>query len=100
MIADRGLEVAPKTYDCLSILFDGMEDMTLYTNKSFQNGSAARKVLEYNLADQAAADRAEVLEAIARGESLEEASADYVSDGAFEEWYGAFCEALRTAAGK
>ena len=36
----------------------------------------------------------------AQGESLEEASADYVSDGAFEEWYGAFCEALRAAAGK
>ena len=57
-------------------------------------------MLEYHLADQASADRAEVLEAIARGESLEEASADYVSDGAFEEGYGAFCEALCTAAGK
>ena len=100
VIADQGLSVSPKTYDCLTILFDGMEDMTLYTNKSFQNGSAARKVLEYHLADRAAADRAVVLEAIAQGESLEEASADYVSDGAFEEWYGAFCEALRAAAGK
>ena len=77
-----------------------LEGMNLYTNKSFQNGSAARKVLEYHLADRAAADRAVVLEAIAQGESLEEASADYVSDGAFEEWYGAFCEALRAAAGK
>ena len=100
VIADRGLEVAPKTYDCLSILFDGMEDMTLYTNKSFQNGSAARKVLEYNLADQAAADRAEVLEAIAQGESLEEAAADYVSEAAFEQWYTSFCAALNAAAGR
>ena len=41
-----------------------------------------------------------VLEAMAQGESLETASADYVSDSAFEEWYGAFCEALQAAAGK
>ena len=100
VIADQGLTVSPKTYDCLTTIFSEMEGMNLYTNKSFQNGSAARKVLEYHLADRAAADRAVVLEAIAQGESLEEASADYVSDGAFEEWYGAFCEALRAAAGK
>ena len=74
--------------------------MTLYANKSFENGTAARKVLEYHLADRASADRASVLEAIAGGESLEEASADYVSDSAFEEWYGAFCEALNAAAAK
>ena len=100
VIADQGLTVSPKTYDCLTTIFSEMEGMNLYTNKSFQNGSAARKVLEYHLADRAAADRAVVLEAIAQGESLEEASADYVSDSAFEEWYGAFCEALRAAAGK
>ena len=100
VIADQGLTVSPKTYDCLTTIFGEMEGMNLYTNKSFQNGSAARKVLEYHLADRASADRASVLEAIARGESLEEASADYVSDSAFEEWYGAFCEALQAAAGK
>lgn len=100
VIADQGLTVSPKTYDCLTAIFDGMEGMTLYTNKSFENGYAARKVLEYHLADRAAADRTAVLEAIARGESLEEASADYVSDDAFADWYGDFCQALRDAAGK
>ena len=100
VIADQGLTVSPKTYDCLTTIFSEMEGMNLYTNKSFQNGSAARKVLEYHLADRAAADRAVVLEAIAQGESLEEASADYVSDGAFEEWYGAFCQALNNAVGR
>ena len=74
--------------------------MTLYTNKSFRNGSAARKVLEYNLSDQAAADRAEIAQAMARGMSLEEASADYVSDAAFEQWYEAFCGALSAAVNK
>jgi multiple sugar transport system substrate-binding protein len=98
VIAGQGLEVAPKTYDCLSTIFSEMEDMTLYTNKSFKNGSAARKVLEYHLADQAAADRAAVLEAIAQGAGLEEAAAPYVTDSAFDAWYEDFCAALHAAA--
>jgi multiple sugar transport system substrate-binding protein len=100
VIADQGLSVSPKTYDCLTTIFEELEEMTLYTNKSFQNGSAARKVLEYHLADRAAEDRAGVLEAIALGKSLEEASAEYVSDGAFEDWYSAFCQALNNAVGR
>lgn len=99
-IADLELSVAPKTYDCLATVFEEMEGVTLYTNKSFQNGSAARKVLEYNLSDQAAADRAEIVQAMAQGMSLEEASADYVSDAAFEQWYEAFCGALSAAVNK
>ena len=90
VIAGQGLEVAPKTYDCLTTIFSEMEDMTLYTNKSFKNGSAARKVLEYHLADRAAADRAAVLEAIAQ--------APYVTDSAFDAWYEDFCAALHAAA--
>ena len=97
VIEDQSLEVAPKTYDCLALVFREMEDMTLYTNKSFENGSAARRVLEYHLADRAAEDRAGVTAALERGVSLEEASAPYVTEEAFEEWYSAFCQALESA---
>lgn len=97
VIANQGLSVVPKTYDCLTSIFNEMDGMTLYTNKSFQNGSAARKVLEYNLADRAAEDRAAVAAALARGESLDEASAPYVTDEAFENWYNSFCDALNAA---
>ncbi len=100
IIADKGLEVAPKTYDCLTTIFKEMDNMTLYTNKSFENGSAARKVLEYNLADKAAKDRAEVEAALEQGKSLEEASAVYVTDEAFEEWYNSFCDSLNSVVGK
>ena len=100
VIAEQGLEVAPKTYDCLVSVFKAMDDMTLYTNKSFQNGSAARKVLEYHLADKAAADRAAVEEALAQGKSLEEAAGGYVTEEAFEEWYEDFCGTLRQAVEK
>ena len=97
VVAEQGLTVSPKTYDCLTTLFGQMETMTLYTNKSFQNGSAARKVLEYHLADQAAADRAAVAAAVAQGTSLEEAAAPYVSSEAFANWYASFCDALNAA---
>ncbi|MCI8538000.1 MAG: extracellular solute-binding protein [Oscillospiraceae bacterium] len=100
VVTEQGLTVAPKTYDCLTSIFSGMDGMTLYTNKSFQNGSAARKVLEYNLADRAAEDRAAVTAALAQGKTLEEASAPYVTEAAFESWYDSFCEALNAAAGR
>ena len=49
---------------------------------------------------QAAADRAVVAAALEEGKSLEEASASYVSQEAFETWYAAFCEALSSAVGE
>lgn len=100
VIADHQLEVAPKTYDCLTTVFEEMGNMTPYTNKSFENGSAARKVLEYHLADQAAADRASVEAALAEGKSLEEAAGPYVTEEAFEKWYTAFCDTLSSTVGE
>ena len=100
VIEERKLKVAPKTYDCLTAIFQEMDGMTLYTNKSFENGSAARKVLEYHLADQAAEDRAAVVAALEQGSSLEEAAAPYVTEEAFDEWYLSFCGALKDAVNK
>ncbi|MCI9557019.1 MAG: extracellular solute-binding protein [Lawsonibacter sp.] len=97
VIADQELTVAPKTYDCLTMIFEQMEDMSFYTNRSFENGSAARKVLEYHLSDRAAEDRASVAEALARGESLEQACAPYVTRESFTSWYESFCAALNAA---
>ena len=92
--------MAPNTYDCLTAIFQEMVGMTLYTNKSFENGSAARKVLEYHLADRAAEDRQSVMAALAQGKSLEEAAAPFVTREAFEEWYRSFCDALDDAVNK
>lgn len=97
VIETNQLEVAPKTYDCLTTIFEKMDNMTLYTNKSFSNGSAARKVLEYHLADKITEDRAAVTAALAQGKSLEEACAPYITEEAFEEWYQSFCDALNQA---
>lgn len=100
VIEEKELAVAPKTYDCLTTIFTEMDGMALYTNKSFENGSAARKVLEYNLADKVAADRAAVTAALEQGKSLEEASAPYVTEDAFEGWYASFCDTLKSVVGK
>ena len=100
VIADQQLEVASKTYDCLTTIFDEMDNLTLYTNKSFANGTAARKVLEYHLADRAAEDHASVAAALEMGRSLDEAAAPYVTEEAFEEWYDSFCEALNNSVDK
>lgn len=97
VIVQEQLEVAPKTYDCLTTIFAEMDKMTLYTNKSFENGSPARKVLEYHLADKAARDRAAVAEQLEQGMDLEEAAGPYITEENFEAWYQEFCEALRTA---
>ncbi len=57
-------------------------------------------MLEYHLADKIAEDRAAVVAALEEGKSLEEASAPYVTEEAFEEWYNSFCDALANAADK
>lgn len=100
VIAEKQLEVAPKTYDCLVSVFGEMEGTALYTNKSFRNGSAARKVLEYHLSDKAAQDREIIEKAVKEGQDLEEASGPFVSEEAFESWYASFCDALNAAVGE
>lgn len=97
VIETEKLDVAPKTYDCLTTVFDEMDSLTLYTNKSFENGSAARKVLDYNLADKAAEDRNAVVAALQQGISLEDAVAPYITEEAFDAWYQSFYDALDAA---
>lgn len=95
VIREEQIEVGDKIYDCLTCFFDDMDGVLLYTNKSFKNGSAARRILEYNLSDKAKADRSAVEEAILNGAGLEEACAPYISEQAFEEWYRSFSSELR-----
>ncbi len=100
MLEDRKMEIKEKTYACITHVFDKLPDMKFYTNKSFENGSQARAVLEHNLQDKAAADRAAVEAALLEGKSLEEACEPFLTEEAFETWYAQFCTALNEAAGK
>ena len=59
-----------------------------------------RQVLEYNLADKAAADRELVEQRLAEGQTRQQATADLTGDAAFGEWLAQFEAALHKAAGK
>ena len=98
VIKDNDIQINDKTYTCLKTILSDFDDTHFYTTKNFDNGYSVRKVLEYNLSDQAAADREAVVDAMAKGSSLEEASSSYTSDAAFEQWYDSFCNALEEAA--
>jgi multiple sugar transport system substrate-binding protein len=94
MIAEHEISIPDKIYDCLVLVFDELKNSYTYTNKSFRNGSAARKVLDNHLSDKAAADLAEVQDEIARGVSREDALSPYLTEDAFEQWYEDFCTEL------
>lgn len=100
VVDGQGLEIPDKTYDVLDSLFGTLENATPYTTKAFENGTEARKVLEYNLADKAAEDRKAVQELIAQGQTLEEACASYVSEESFQSWYDDFVAALQSIMNK
>lgn len=66
---------------------DTVNNNTLYTPKAFEKGTDARNVLEYSMSDKAAADRKTVVKRLKKGQSLEEATKDFVSDSNFNTWY-------------
>lgn len=100
IIKEDNIQMNQKAYDCLESVMSDFDNTKFYTTKNFENGYNARKVLEYNMSDQAAADKAAIDQAVAAGTSREEALKNYVSDEAFEQWYTSFCAALNEAAGK
>lgn len=98
--ADYQIQINQKAYDCLDTILTNFKQTNFYTTKSFDNGYAARKILDYNLSDRAQEDRQAVEDAIAAGTPREEALQPYLSDDTFDSWYQEFCNALNEAAGK
>lgn len=82
----------------LPVAMNMAQEYTMYTNKAFQGGTDARKVLEYSMMDKIKADQAAIEALIQGGQSREEALAAYLTDENFEQWYAEFDRALRAAA--
>lgn len=82
-----GIEVVGTNDAVIKEAFDRISQSELYTSKAFDGCQEARKILEYSLADKAAADRAAVEEHMKLDMSLEEAAAMYNTDENFAEWY-------------
>ena len=97
VVKTNNLELSENMYNTLTTSFDTAKNSKLYTNKPFEHGSEVRNVIDKNLLDKAAADREQVEQLLAQGQSLEEATASYVSDEAFQTWLTAFREALDAA---
>ena len=58
-----------------------------YCYRAFDGGANARKVLEYNLSDKAAADREQVVTLLGEGKTLDEAAGGFISEEAFDGWF-------------
>ena len=82
-----GIEVVGTNDMVIRDAFDRISQSELYTSKAFDGCQEARKVLEYSLADKAAADRAAVEERMELDMPLEEAVALYNTDENFSEWF-------------
>lgn len=100
VVADNNIEINKKTYECLKTVLGEFDNTQFYTPKCFKNGYSTRKILDYNLSDKAAQDKAQIDALVEAGALREDAQKDYISDEAFEKWYSDFCEALKQAAGK
>ena len=86
-IRASGLALSDEMDEVLSAAVDTVNENHLYTPHAFSGGTNARAILEYSMSDKASADRAAVKEAMAQGQSFEEASAQFLSDECFEAWY-------------
>ncbi len=97
-VSEGGVQLDGKTYDCFETVMESFEQTEFYTTKCFENGYNTRKILDYNLSDQATADREAVEQQMAEGVSYEDAVAPYLTDETFESWYEQFCQALEDTA--
>ena len=98
VIKDKDLKVNDKAYQCLDSILSSYDLTSFYTPKCFENGYAARKILDYDLSDKAAEDKAKVDEMAAGGMSRAEAAARFTTDEAFEQWYEKWNTKLENAA--
>ena len=96
-VKEDKLKIDDKTYDCLKNTLNNFDKTKFYTNKTFENGYGMRKVLDYNLSDQAAADKKVIDQKIKDGEARETVLKAYTSDQNFEKWYQGFTKALKEA---
>ncbi len=86
-ILGSGAQISQKMERTLPVAVDTVNRNQTYTTKAFEEGTKARNVLEYAMSDLAAQDRAVVVERLAAGQSLEEASAEFCTDAHFDAWY-------------
>ena len=86
-IRASGLALSDDMDQVLTVATATVNDNHLYTPRAFSGGTDARAVLEYAMSDKATADRTAIDERMADGQSLAEASAEFLTDECFEARY-------------
>lgn len=69
--------------DVVEVAEKQLSEVQLYTTKAFEGGSDARSLLDTSMQDLAKADREQVVERLAQGQSLDEATAEFETEGLF-----------------
>ena len=86
-IRKSGTELSESMDAVLTQAVETINNNELYTTPSFKGAQDSRSLLEYAMSDLADADRQTVEERISEGQSMEEATAEFVSDDYFDSWY-------------
>ena len=94
-IRSSGLDISADIEAVLTEAVNTVNQDTMYTPTAFSKGTDARAVLENTLNDAAAPDRATVEERLAQGQTLEEATAEFLTDEHFNAWYQNTLTALK-----
>lgn len=90
-----GDSASPAMRQAMPVALKIVQQNALYTSKAFEGGNAARAVLENSMQQQAAADAAAVQQALAAGQTRQEATAPYTTDEHFNQWLESFRAALQ-----
>ena len=72
-----------------------LSEVQLYTTKAFEGGNDARSLLDTSMQDRAKADREQVIERLAQGQSLDEAAAEFETDAYFDAWFAALSQQMQ-----
>ena len=72
------LQINPKAYDCLNTVITDFDTTGFYTPKCFDNACNVRKIPDYNLSDQAKADKEAIDAAVAAGRNTAMVNLGYV----------------------
>lgn len=87
----------PEMIETIEMAIETLNDNETVYSMAMENAVTVRNILEYSMADQAAADREAILTEMAGGLSREEAVEKYDTDEHFQEWYEATKTELEAA---
>lgn len=81
--------------DVVEVAEKQLSEVQLYTTKAFEGGSDARSLLDTSMQDLAKADCEQVVERLAQGQSLDEATAEFETEAYFDAWFAALSQQMQ-----